>query len=252
MVHGFHGVHCYANLSLHITLTCTGSCKWKPKHLQFNQQGLVTDSQRGLCSHPRRCGEWWVIDKTQWCRRRGCRCTPKSFDLVKIRAKSVKTFAKYLKIWTKLAPNVCRCTWRPAFFGGHPGRRSFEKCLHKKCSKSFGQVWGNWGKNPFHPQKFCLLLHLWWNINADQSNAELITSGLSSNVLMSSRAHSTFSSLGLKHFWTTGICPGWIICLPVNPILAPSRACFFSPASSETMRVICNFLYKRKHRQRTF
>jgi len=84
---------------------------------------------------------------TQWCRRRGCRwCkrTPKSFDLVetrlkslKIRAKSVKTFANSLQLRAKMAPNVCdlkeiapnvlsfekmapKITRRRFFFGGHP------------------------------------------------------------------------------------------------------------------------------------
>jgi len=53
------------------------------------------------------------IGFTQWCRGRGCRgCkrTNKSFDLVKLReksrevcAKSVKTFAKSLKIWANFS-----------------------------------------------------------------------------------------------------------------------------------------------------
>jgi len=48
----------------------------------------------------------------------GCKCTPKRFDLWKIRkkslkiwAKSMKTFAKYVNMWApntvaKMAPNV--------------------------------------------------------------------------------------------------------------------------------------------------
>jgi len=46
----------------------------------------------------------WQNVFIQWCRRRGCReCkrTPKSFDLLKIRAKSLKIRAKSLKIWAK-------------------------------------------------------------------------------------------------------------------------------------------------------
>jgi len=38
----------------------------------------------------------------QWCRRRGCRrfkLTPRSFDLLKIRAKFLKLWANSLKIW---------------------------------------------------------------------------------------------------------------------------------------------------------
>jgi len=51
---------------------------------------------------------------------RGCKRIPKSFDLLKIRAKSLKIWAislkiqtkslnilaKFLKIWAKMAPNV--------------------------------------------------------------------------------------------------------------------------------------------------
>jgi len=40
----------------------------------------------------------------QWCRNLGCRAcksTPKSFDLLKIWAKSLKMLAKILKIWAK-------------------------------------------------------------------------------------------------------------------------------------------------------
>jgi len=46
-------------------------------------------------------------------RCRGCKRTPRSFDLSKIRvkflkiwAKSLKFQAKYLKIWAKMAPNA--------------------------------------------------------------------------------------------------------------------------------------------------
>jgi len=37
----------------------------------------------------------------QWCRRRGCKHTPKSFELLKIWAKSLKIWAKSRKIWAK-------------------------------------------------------------------------------------------------------------------------------------------------------
>jgi len=36
-----------------------------------------------------------------WCRKRGCKRTPKSFDLVKIREKSLKIREKFVEIWTK-------------------------------------------------------------------------------------------------------------------------------------------------------
>ena len=50
---------------------------------------------------------------THWCGRRGCKHTPKSFDLVeflaksfKSRAKSLKTFTNSVKVWAKMAPNI--------------------------------------------------------------------------------------------------------------------------------------------------
>jgi len=58
---------------------------------------------------------------------------------VKIRAKSVKTFAKSLNIWA----NSLKLLAKPA-----PNMLSFEKNVF------FGQVWGTSGKNPSHPQKF--------------------------------------------------------------------------------------------------
>jgi len=47
----------------------------------------------------------------QWCRRRGCRgCkrTPKSLDLLKIRAKSLKMLAIILKIFGKFPENLSK------------------------------------------------------------------------------------------------------------------------------------------------
>jgi len=40
----------------------------------------------------------------------GVKAHPKSFGLVKIRAKSMKIRAKSPKIWAKMVPNVCRIT----------------------------------------------------------------------------------------------------------------------------------------------
>jgi len=87
--------------------------------------------------------------------------------------KSVKTFAKSLKIWSnslktraKVAKRALICkTWRSTFakshqdlfpfFGGHPEKGLHEKIFARKVAKNFfGQVWGNSGKNPSHPQKF--------------------------------------------------------------------------------------------------
>ena len=81
---------------------------------------------------------------THWCWRRGCRkCkhTPKSFDLLKILAKSfkiwaksLKTFTNSVKVWAKMAPNIFWC--------------------EKTGAKFSGEVCANSGKNHSHPQKF--------------------------------------------------------------------------------------------------
>jgi len=122
---------------------------------------------------------------TQWCRRRGCRwCkrTPKSFDLVetrlkslKIRAKSVKTFANSLQLRAKMAPNVCDLKEIA------PNVLSFEKMapkitrrrfflevirnavfMHKKII--FRASLRKFGQKSFAPPKICLLLHLWLHL----------------------------------------------------------------------------------------
>jgi len=43
----------------------------------------------------KRC--WW----NHWCRKRGCNRTPKTFDLMKIRANFLKIRAKSVEIWAK-------------------------------------------------------------------------------------------------------------------------------------------------------
>jgi len=77
----------------------------------------------------------------QWCRRRGCKRTPKSFDLSKIRAKSLKIWAKPLNIWAKflktraeMVPNVvCLQKWRSTFAGKHM-KSSFWRSHQKRFS----------------------------------------------------------------------------------------------------------------------
>jgi len=57
----------------------------------------------------------------QWCRRQGCKRTPKSFDLSKNWTKSLKIWAKMTPnvIWLqKMAPNVWRNTNEYLYFGG--------------------------------------------------------------------------------------------------------------------------------------
>jgi len=49
--------------------------------------------------------KFWKTKATyQWCRRKGCRCTPKSVDLVKIQAKFLKIWAKS----TEICENLCK------------------------------------------------------------------------------------------------------------------------------------------------
>jgi len=92
----------------------------------------------------------------QWCRR--YKRTPNSFDLSKIRAKSLKTWEKSLKIWAKwyptffcfkkMAPSVCR-KW--SHTKNHPkkgvhdlwGRKS-----HKNILGKFGEIWAKILRTP--------------------------------------------------------------------------------------------------------
>jgi len=99
---------------------------------------------------------------------------PKSMNL--------NLFAKYQKIWAKMAPSVVwlrkigaqRClvlkNWRPMcadshetfwIFGNHPKRR----CLWSVWEETFAQsvAWKlrKFGQKSFAPPKICLFLHLW-------------------------------------------------------------------------------------------
>jgi len=68
---------------------------------------------------------------------------------LKVRKNNFNYLGKSLKIWTKMAPSVCRKTSEDHFFGGHTKTQSA-----KVGRQLFGQVWENLGKNPLHPQKF--------------------------------------------------------------------------------------------------
>ena len=101
---------------------------------------------------------------SQCCRRwvfKRCKSIHKSFDLSKIWAQSIEIWAN-LRIGRKKAPNMVwfekmtlnagRITWRP-FLEVTKKRSSWENICTKN-GKIFRQVWGNWGKNSSHPQKF--------------------------------------------------------------------------------------------------
>jgi len=90
-----------------------------------------------------------------WCRRRGGKRTPETFDLVKIRAKYVRKFGQ--NVWIP-SQNCCECydftkiafkiKVQTFFFGGHFLWSIFRAILVKFGEKSFA------------PPKICLLLHL--------------------------------------------------------------------------------------------
>ena len=122
---------------------------------------------------------------TQWCRRRGCRgCkrTPKSFDLVKIHGNPSKICENLHQIPENLGKNGAQRgliwkKWRPTFAESHEDLFSswssqkkvcLRKCSHKKWPKTFfGQGWGKFGQKSFAPPKICLLLHLWCHFAMD-------------------------------------------------------------------------------------
>jgi len=100
---------------------------------------------------------------------------PKSLYLSKIREKSLKIWAKALKIqakivrsvvWLhKIAPNVCRKYIKTFFLEATPkwswwfyGRKFIGKSRTKTCWATLGKS----GQTSFEPQKiFLLLQHLW-------------------------------------------------------------------------------------------
>jgi len=97
-------------------------------------------------------------ESNQWCRRRGCKRTPKSFDLVKIPenpGKLCKNLGKFLKTLPKSLQK-----WRPTWFDLKKRRPTlaeshedlFLEVISKMWTQVFGQLWGNTGKNPSHPQ----------------------------------------------------------------------------------------------------
>ena len=95
----------------------------------------------------------------QWRRRRGTgdSSTPQSFDLSKIRAKSLKICAQSPKIREKMAPNFCRKTHEDLFVVFIPKKDLHDLCrrkfVGKAAEKLFGQVWENSGKNSSQHQK---------------------------------------------------------------------------------------------------
>jgi len=99
----------------------------------------------------------------QWCRRWGCKLSRKSFDLLKIRAKSLKICAKSLKTWVKslkiwgkmalnvvwlqqMAFNVCRKKVKTIF------KRSHQKPVGKCRTKTFRASLRKFGQKSFAPQ----------------------------------------------------------------------------------------------------
>ena len=135
------------NLILHtyrITLLTIGTLHWWAWERFFapgSHRGFSQKNFRGLKVVK------FVFPTRQWCRKRGsrgCKCTPKHFDYLKIWAKSPKIWAKSLKIrtkppnflkkslkiWAKMAPNVALLQkivpqrlqenkWRPFFKKSH-------------------------------------------------------------------------------------------------------------------------------------
>jgi len=104
----------------------------------------------------------FMLQRITWYRNRGCKRTPKNFDLSKIRAKSLKSWAKMAAnvVWfQQMAPNISRKHMK-TFFGCHTKKRYswsvifVEKFCRECPTKLFGQVWENSVKNLLHPQKF--------------------------------------------------------------------------------------------------
>ena len=135
----------------------------------------------------------YVQGSHQWCWRWGCKwckCNTKSFDLLNIRAKSLKILAKSLKIWKKflkiwtsslktqakmapnviwiqkMAPNVCRKTHEDLF-----SKTYIKKDFHDPCgskyvgnsrTKTYRARFWKFGQKPFESQTFsCSYTSAW-------------------------------------------------------------------------------------------
>ena len=61
---------------------------------------------------------------------------------MEIWTKNVKTFAKYLEIWAKMAPNFCRITWRAAFLEVIPKKGLFKKIFAQNVVQRFSGKFG--------------------------------------------------------------------------------------------------------------
>ena len=96
---------------------------------------------------------------THWCSRRGCRGwkrIPKTFDLVKIRAKSIKLRAKSVEIWQKCVKTFAKALYVLALISQNlqkwppkikvPPFFSWRSCYYFVL---FGEVRGNLGKGNF-------------------------------------------------------------------------------------------------------
>ena len=105
--------------------------------------------------------------QTQWCRRRGCRGTTATPDVLICRKSGKKNWKSGHNLWkSEQTPWKSGQKWHQTFAEKH--MKIFlavtpKKCLHDLCGrrsigkvaqKLFGQVWGNLGKNPSHHQRF--------------------------------------------------------------------------------------------------
>ena len=130
-------------------LLCEEASKYIPVANTDSYTQVVTPSDRTAVHH-----EIGRLSRTRW-----CSSAPSSFDLVKIRAKSLNIQAESLKTWAKVGPNVAGFLkkWCPTLLaeshedlvGGYPNRRSaWENVRTQKWPKHFS------GKNLSHPQEF--------------------------------------------------------------------------------------------------
>jgi len=100
---------------------------------------------------------------------RGCKHTPKSFDLLKIWVKSLKIrvyMAPSVLRLQKMAPRVCRKTHEDFTLEVTPKKELHDLCgrkfVGKIAQKTFRASLGKFGQKSFAVPKICLLLHLWW------------------------------------------------------------------------------------------
>ena len=161
--------------------------------------------------------------RAQWCRKRGCRRTHKSFDLVKFLAKSVEIRAKMAPKMLWFENNGAQNRMKISF-GGNPKYGLIRKFSHKKWPKHLSGKCGEIQAKIIHSCSSAYvrppgLIHLW---------------GSSPTVTME-KWKSTKPKMTILTLWKYGqqiICKPLVECPTITELVATFDAKAFNDAES--------------------